>query len=516
MDTLDNQSNGNAFGSDAPYIAGVVALSAVFFAYAVLRARMLSITHDEALTYLLHVFNTSYTEIFLHLKPIGSNNHLLNSLGMKLLADRLGNAELVLRIPALLGYALYLAAGFSILRLFLDRHNLFIGLVLLQTNPFLMDFFSLARGYSLGVGLSLWGVYYLFKRVQVTDPADTAKIVKTNLLSLAMLSLSVTANLTFLTMYAAVAVVLLIVELAAALRSRRRSATGSLTRFSLSFLLPLFVSGVVLGIVYQPAVIEQIMPHLTDWGGVRGFWHDTVRSLVKASFYGQPHTGRRMVDDVKLAIIGVFLVALATGLTLLVRRKKTRSASRYLIAVTGLLLIIGVSASVQHYLIGQRYALERGAIFLIPLFLLLLLLLWRHVWFIGQRSLRVAVQIFCVGVFLVFSIHGVSCVNLTYCYDWKYDAFTKKAAARISAMAAANREQKKKARVGINWVFQPSMDFYIVTRKMTSVRRTHRKGPDGVFDYYYILDTDRHVVDKYGLRVVEQYPLAKSLLAVPE
>jgi hypothetical protein len=87
-------------------------------------------------------------------------------------------------------------------------------------------------------------------------------------------------------------------------------------------------------------------------------------------------------------------------------------------------------------------------------------------------------------------------MNLTHCYDWKYDVFTKTTAAKIFAMHAADRKSKGKSRIGVSWQFQHSVDFYIVKRKIKKFRRTNRKGPDGVFDYYYVLDSDKHVIVK--------------------
>ncbi len=443
---LKNKTPGESTGSADPYFVGIVIASTLFFGYALLRARQLSITHDEALTYLLHVRNTSFRDVFLHLKALSSNNHLLNTLGIKLIIPYLGNSELVLRIPALLGYVLYLFGGYRILRLFLKKQYLFIGFVLLQTNPFLMDFFSLARGYSLGMGFSLWSVYYLFNRLQLNETSD---IVKNNLLALATLTLSVLSNLTFLNMYVAVTGILLLVELKSTLSTGRARAAASAKMFIKTFLLPFMTSGGVLAVIYQPAVLRQIMPHIADWGGTRGFWQDTVASLLKASLYGQAYSSRTVVNFAKLAIAGICIIAIAVCLRSLFRKDKRLPVDMYLITVSAMLVIIGLSAKAQYLLLGQRYALERGAIFLIPLFTILLLLLWRHVSDIKQQYLRIATQSVFLGVFLLLSIHAFSCLNLTHCHNWRYDAFSKKTAETIFELRRSATDSKRKSRIGI-------------------------------------------------------------------
>lgn len=53
----------------------------LIFVYFVIRAHLLSITHDEALT-ILSITNKSFLDILLFKTPHPANNHLLNSLSV--------------------------------------------------------------------------------------------------------------------------------------------------------------------------------------------------------------------------------------------------------------------------------------------------------------------------------------------------------------------------------------------------------------------------------------------------
>jgi len=83
----------------------LLAVTAVFaLLWAVARAAVQSITIDEADTYLVWVArpNPSHWEA-------ASNNHVLNSLLMRLTTGLFGVSHLSVRAPALLGAALYIA-----------------------------------------------------------------------------------------------------------------------------------------------------------------------------------------------------------------------------------------------------------------------------------------------------------------------------------------------------------------------------------------------------------------------
>src|SRR5881227_3371929 len=87
--------------------------TAIFaFVWAVARACVQSITIDEADTYLVWVArpNPSHWEA-------ASNNHVLNSLLMRLSTSVFGLSHLSVRAPALLGAAIYILMSLALCRL---------------------------------------------------------------------------------------------------------------------------------------------------------------------------------------------------------------------------------------------------------------------------------------------------------------------------------------------------------------------------------------------------------------
>ena len=87
----------------------MLSLGAFGLAWAVFRAIVQAVTIDEAETYELFAGRS-----FAHCWDPSSNNHLLNSVLIRLSTSVLGLSELTLRLPALTGAAIYIAAAFAL------------------------------------------------------------------------------------------------------------------------------------------------------------------------------------------------------------------------------------------------------------------------------------------------------------------------------------------------------------------------------------------------------------------
>src|SRR5260370_34536046 len=85
-----------------------------------------------------------------------SNNHILNSLLMRLFTSVFGVSHLSVRAPALLGAALYIGAAYLLCRkLTPDLRVQWPVFVCLVYNPFVFDHLVAARGYALALGFMM-------------------------------------------------------------------------------------------------------------------------------------------------------------------------------------------------------------------------------------------------------------------------------------------------------------------------------------------------------------------------
>jgi len=136
---------------------------------------------DEAFTYLSFVA-PPVRQILTTYSP---NNHVLYSLLAKACVTALGASEITLRLPALLGAVLCLAAIRAVSRsLFGNGWMMLLAISLAALNPIVFDYFSQARGYGLALAFYLFGLLYSARSRRLGVEG-------------ALLGLSVGANLTF-------------------------------------------------------------------------------------------------------------------------------------------------------------------------------------------------------------------------------------------------------------------------------------------------------------------------------
>jgi len=176
----------------------LVLVSSFFFVgFEAVRAARAPLTYDEANTYLsfispniLAIFNFNT-----------ANNHFLNSLLAKISSAVAGTSEFVLRLPNLLAYAAYLLFAFLILNRFVKTKIIVLcGYLLLSLNPFVLDYFSLCRGYGLSLGFLMASLFFFFSSLDKTigNKPDAYRYLQ---FSLTALCFGILANFSLLNIY---------------------------------------------------------------------------------------------------------------------------------------------------------------------------------------------------------------------------------------------------------------------------------------------------------------------------
>lgn len=490
------------------YTWASIIISAVVFGYICLRAALISICHDEALTYLVHARST-FLEIFFHPTHLPGNNHLLNTVLIKIFTNLFGNSELIIRIPALIGCALFITASYNILNLFLKNLKFVVGLTLLITNVFLVDFFSCARGYSLGLGFFMAALYYYFRRVK----SDVKSIFKYNVLIIASLTLAVLSNLTFVNIYLPVVCALILLELYEALFNGRQAFVDFKNNFITRTALPLLLSVSCIAVIYDPPMLRSIKNEPTVAVGKIGFWRDTVDSMIWSNLQDKKYATPETAHALKILIV-ILLMTAVMVLIYSALKKKIYPEIKYLFSISFMLFFMAIVIKLEDFLFKTGYVTGRLAIYIIPLFLLFVLLLWKNFEFIFSKMLiRVTSgALYCLALLMI--MNNIFSANLSNFYTWRIDAATKQVMAMINHKTEGRqRESGGKYKIGINWFFEPSTNYYIFVNNMQQVDSTTREGPDGVYDFYYLIGADEPVIKKYNLKIIKFFDLPKSYFA---
>jgi uncharacterized membrane protein len=138
--------------------AGYIVFGLIAFCYIILRAIILGITYDEVWT--INVFVQHSFMHILNYTPSDANNHIINTLLIKLFYA-FGNKSLfVARLPNVLAFAMYLYFGYKLTYKYFSPLLGLSCFLLLLLNPFLLDFFSIARGYGLSLSFLLASIYF--------------------------------------------------------------------------------------------------------------------------------------------------------------------------------------------------------------------------------------------------------------------------------------------------------------------------------------------------------------------
>ncbi|HOB52586.1 MAG TPA: hypothetical protein PK176_09550 [Acidobacteriota bacterium] len=454
-------------------LAGAVALLATS-AY---RAATFPFTHDESLSFAIFNWDPG--------QGATANNHLLNTLLMQGCAQVFGHSEFALRLPNLLAHVLYLVGTLALLRRCRSMNLRLAGFVILNLNLLALDFFCLARGYGLALAFQMTSLLLLARACERRrQPAFRTDVV----LAVLAGSLAVLANFAFLNYHLPLLLAsawLLLTD--ASLRRFQREGLPAAVAL-------LGASGVFVGAVLFRMLQLQRLGELY-FGGNTGFVPDTVIGLVRSARYA--YTASPAIETTAAAMIIGTVVALALlGAYPCFRRRKVP-----LFALPAALLTAAVLLPVLQHLVFQTlYPKERTALFYLPLFATALIAAVDWLTRRPDRRWPGALGLALIAGFAaVLGWQFARSFDPHTCYTWRYDAHNDAVLRRIDQDRRIHRPDRI-VRLGINWMMEPSLNFYRVTRGYDWLAPVTRTGIDsGDYDYIYAFapevragDRDRH------------------------
>ena len=462
-------------------------------AWVLARAKVQSITIDEADSYLAYAANPNLTHW-----TASSNNHLLNSMLMRLSVTAFGASELSARAPALLGAALYLWAVWRLAR------NVARGSAVLEWalvacmafNPLVMDYLVAARGYSLALGLLMAAL--------ALAAGGTERPYRTGAAISLCAALSVTANWSFALADAAV----VLLALARMARGRR---PGEWLRMAAACVAPgaaaaLFLAGSVLATWPRGVLV---------WGTES--LRDTFHGVAEASLY---ELNPYLVNPPLLAFLErwnwlLFPLAgaiLAWRIAAIARARpplsRLFSSGGWLAAGT---LALSLTA---HWLLFRTMHLllpkVRTAVYLVPLLALVAgaaasVPLGSRLGRLSGRALTAAL--------VAIGCHFLLCLRLTYFQEWRWDADV----GNVYEVLARYNHRYGLTDIASSWRYAAALNFYRdKSRRETIPRLEPLKPPypEGHQAYVVYYLQDQPFVEKNGLKVVYVGNVGSAAVAI--
>ena len=473
----------------------LISTGACAFLWIVARACVQSLTIDESDTFLAYVVRANLSDW-----EASSNNHVLNSLLMRLFVMVFGASPFTIRLPAVIGAAVYIAAVYFLVRLITP--NLVLQwslLVCLVASPFVMDYLVAARGYSLALAFLTCAITLAVRHKQRGgSPYRAAALISISA------ALSVCANFSFAIADVATGLLILIWMWGDAAASRVKT------------LAALVLPGLGVGYFFVgPTVLGWPKGQFT-WGAQS--LQDTGRSLLEASLY-EPnpyllnprlhhyfvHFGRFLYP-----LLGAFFL---WRVVLLYRARATvRGGALALIAGAALTITLGCH-QLLFWFYGILLPLDRTGLYL-ALFLFLMAGAAAAIpldSFQGRITARAM-----TGVLALIACYSIGCSRLTYFKEWKYDADMKKV---YSVLAYYNRTYGLKD-VSVNWRYVAAINAY---RELSGHETLHQIGgapnkvneyPAGYQAYVIFYPWDQGFMRREGLKVVYHDKFTDAAVAI--
>lgn len=458
------------------------------FGFIAFRAFSVGITFDEAWT-LGDFVPQGWWQLITYASP-DANHHLLNTLLIKVVHLLHGKLLFWERLPNVLAGATYIYFAYLISFKLLREYYAYVLFILLLVNPFVLDFFSLARGYGLALAFESGAVYFLLRFVARKEQRD-------GVFAVLMGAFAVLSNFSFLTFFIA-----LILGLYAVYFTVVRDGKP------LAFLVKTVGCCLALLIVVYRPIIKLAEGGMLYYGGTSGFYKDTVLTLLTHSMYEPNKTVNTN------AFMFPFFVGFAAILLMATLDFLRGKASQPRMAVLALmLLLLPISGIlIQARMLGGLFPHDRAVLYLLPLVFIALVFIANS---IQTRTLQYAGKGILAMVVLMCILNFAATANSYKTVTWFFDAHTKTVLDKLEALAERNGEI---VQLSSSWPFKQSVGYYLKKEKSTSVHyqdQLHGRTDDNT-DFYLYLDSPLKIVEyNPGEEAVHQ--LRKdTVLAFPE
>ncbi len=389
------------------------------------RAYHLSMTHDEAGT-TDHLLQSYYQILNSREAFHSANNHILNSWLMKWSASLFGVYEWSLRLPNVLAFVLYYVAGMGVIRqLILPQKWRFISFVFFIFNPFVLDFFSLCRGYGLAMAFEMMSLFFTLKYIEGRKSLNLYA-------SVLACGLAVLSNMTWVYFLLAQMAWIIFDEGIAYYKNQKIIWWKSLVSW-------LIFAG-IMGLVYRPYQWIQARGEL-KWGA--NGWFDLQHTFAKDYLYNDTFLTAVIFQILCLIIFVLFFHQCYAY----IRNKENSIQAEQSFLILILLLGLTTLAILNRNLNNTTYASGRRALMYFPLVVLMFILL------VNFFPLK-RIQTWMIGLFMGIWIFSWSGFRLNAVREWRYDSATK------NTFDLIRNNPKEVIKIGVDWHFLPVMKFY--------------------------------------------------------
>tara|TARA_R110002049_G_scaffold100145_5_gene244001 strand:- start:4562 stop:5998 length:1437 start_codon:yes stop_codon:yes gene_type:complete len=435
--------------------------------YVILRAYYLSFTHDESISFKIILGDSNFVYT--------ANNHYLNTLLMSISNSLFGDNELALRLPNVLALILYSLGGFLILKTSKLVWTVILCFSVLFLNPFLLEFFALARGYGLSIGFMFMSLFFLLK--PDINSSNNSRINNNFILSSIFSSLAVYANLGMINFSICVLAIFILKYyfLVQSKISLNKSTHLVFWSILIIHLIPILIAVNKLLLLKGAGELYFGAPSF-----MLGF-----NQLLSSSNY--THYSNTSI----LLIVNLFMaISFIIGIVFTILKKRFNSPLFYLLLLI-FILILGLH--IENYLFAANFPIVRTALFYIPLVGLYLYYLISEIYEVYPKK-KMVYTLICICISTPLLINFLSSINLSRTKSWDYDAHTKEAMILVKEITL---NQNSNSTISNHWILEPAINYYIHTLDI-KLNKADREGVKNTSDFIYLLN-DNPEIANYNL-----------------
>lgn len=423
------------------------------FTYVLVRSIFINVTFDEAWT--LRVFVPEKIFNIFSYNPCDANHHLLNTLLIKGLFAILPETLFVARLPNLIASIVFIYYAYRISSQFLNPKLGWICFALLLFNPFLIDYFSQARGYGLALGFQLASIYYLFC---FSEDFKIVNIVRMLVFS----TLAVLSVFIFINFYIACSCIVFLIILL------------NFKKIEYKKIILLYFVGVILlaAIIFIP-IQKLIINKSLYYGGNINFYEDSLMSLTQFSLY--LHNSSPVVE----IVLNIFLLLLISSVIYsFFFKNKILSVKNIIIAI---LFLCVIAVIFQFYFLKTLYIIDRGMLYFYPFLIVTLCL---SIQSFSHKKISNVIYL----ILIIFAFNFGRNFNFHKTVMNYFEAHTLRILEDINQEGMKNNTIYK---IDFSWPFGSSIDYYTTHNKFNNIELVKnyydRNSVNPIFDYYIFL-----------------------------
>jgi hypothetical protein len=397
-------------------------------------AYIIPVTHDEVNT--IDLSQRSVVDIISYTDPV-PNNHILNTLLVKMNIAIFGDHLFSARLHNVLSFIFFFL--FVVLigqTLFKESWLRFVFIAMVTLQPYLLDFYSVTRGYGLSITFETISLFYFFNTL-------LTKSQKSLFYTAIFGAVGVYANFTLLNFYLPLIFLLAVFSYSAYFKEDRKLFYKSILSLST-------VSVVLLSLCYLPFARMMETKQFVYWG-TNGFVSDTLKSLIISLRAGTEYFG--WTNDQYYSIVLFCLVIGFVSTLLLWKHHSDLKIFKYAIS---LLLLVVLYNHIQFWLAGVPFLNARTALFFIPLTCVILCLGLDA--FLNFNKSFGLILILCIGSISIQ--HFVRGFNGKSTYEWYNDADTNLVLKELNDIVLRENISRP-VKLNCNWIFHPSLSYHI-------------------------------------------------------